>query len=387
MKSRSLRLLFLGSVTVFFLAGDLPAQTAPRPGVNLKAPQPGLSAKTAPSKAATVRKTDPNAVVATVNGVKITEAEVRAGIISQLRNARMRQAPPPRLMAQFRQQALDSLIGRILVDEQVKKSNIVVTEQDVNDHINKMAAQQGMTLDKFKELIKGYAGSFENWKEQMQLQKKLAYQKLFDAKFAGKTDVTDENAQKYYAENPKQFKMPEQAKASHILIKPEAEALKADPNAAKAAAKAKAQGLLKQVKGGADFAALAKAHSDCDTAKNDQLTPPRVPGDLGFFNKGRMEKPFEQAAFSLKVGEISDVVETGYGYHIIKVTDHKDAGMIPLEEVKDKVIARITGIKQRQLTIEYVDALKAKAKIVYAPGHEPKPAPAINPAQAPAAPK
>ncbi len=120
--------------------------------------------------------------------------------------------------------------------------------------------------------------------------------------------------------------MPEQVRVSHILIK----AADLDPdvaeppnaqNEAKAAAVAKAEELLEQIRNGADFEALAREHSSCPSAAKG--------GDLGFFARGRMVSNFEKVAFDLKVGEVSDIVETIFGYHIIKVTGHRYPAIPP----------------------------------------------------------
>ena len=141
---------------------------------------------------------------------------------------------------------------------------------------------------------------------------------------------------------------PEAMRASHIL-------LKADTPEAKAAAKTKAGDLLTQIKGGADFAALAKQHSNDGSAPNG--------GDLGFFPRGQMVKPFEEAAFALKAGEISPIVETEFGYHIIKGAEHRDARTVPLAEVSDRIAQALRQQKQQALAQEYVQSLKTKGKV------------------------
>jgi len=150
--------------------------------------------------------------------------------------------------------------------------------------------------------------------------------------------------------------------ASHILIKPEAGP---DPNKAKADAKTKAEDLLKQVRDGGDFAALAKQHSACPSAPKG--------GDLGSQPRGAWVKPFEDAAFATRAGEVSDVVETQFGYHIIKVSEHKQAGMMPFEQVKDRLMNGLKGQKQKEFFQQYTEGLKKDARIEYPVGKEPKP--------------
>jgi peptidyl-prolyl cis-trans isomerase C len=178
-------------------------------------------------------------------------------------------------------------------------------------------------------------------------------------------DVNDAAIEKYYNDNPNEFKTPEQVRASHILISTRSTDPNADPNKVKAAAKAKAQEILDQIKKGADFNELAKKNSaDPGSAAKG--------GDLGFFSKGQMVKEFEEAAFSLKPGEVSPLVETTYGYHIIKVTDHKDANTTSLDKAKPQIKEMLTNQKKQQFAEKYVSKLKADAKITYPPGKEPK---------------
>jgi peptidyl-prolyl cis-trans isomerase D len=128
--------------------------------------------------------------------------------------------------------------------------------------------------------------------------------------------------EQHYQQNLQQFSTPEQVRASHILLKTEG---KDD-----AAVKARAETILKEAKSGADFAALAKEHSEDEgSAKNG--------GDLDYFSRGRMVKEFDDAAFSLTPGSISDLVKSQFGYHIIKVVDKKPATTRPLDEVRQQI--------------------------------------------------
>ncbi len=309
-----------------------------------------------------------DSVAVTVNGVDITEAEVQRIIQPQL--ARMaqqnKQLPPNFAQAfekQIRQQILEQLIVRQLLEEKVKETNIVITEEEVLNQIRQLLATQGspMSLEEFKKTTAESGRSFDEIKQQVE--KGMAYQRIVDAQWAGKINITEEEAKKYYDENPTQFDVKEQVRASHILIKPKTDEAGADPNQEKAKAKAKAEDLLKQIKEGADFAALAKANSDCPSAAKG--------GDLNFFSKGDMVPPFEEAAFAMEIGKVSDIVETRFGYHIIKVTDRKEAGTTSFEQAKAGLIKQLAQKKQAEITNNYIDSLKAAANIVYPPGKEP----------------
>ena len=299
----------------------------------------------------TPTKTAANIVAATVNGVDITEADVENEIVQLLRRRRI----PPQLMEQYkkqlRQPALENLIDKLLLDEKIKQANIVVTEEEITEQIKKITSRLGLSVDEFKEQLKNVGTDFDQWKKELQFERSLGYQKFFEAKFADKVIVTEDEAKNYYSENETKI---EQIRASHILIRPDTSDPNTDPNQAKAKAKLRAQELLKQLQNGADFAELAKANSaDPGSAS--------AGGDLGFFERGKMVAPFENAAFELKVNQLSDVVETQFGYHIIKVTDRKNT----FEQFKDDIMATLKTKKLSELSTQYVESLRADANIVY----------------------
>ena len=306
-----------------------------------------------------------DSVAVTVNGVDIYESRVEAELKPQLGQmaARMSPASLEQYKKRFRTQTLDRMIIEQLLSEEAKKANIVVTEEDVTNQLKQMASQQRppLSMEDFKALIEGYGKSFEEVKRR--IKKGLSYQKLLENQWAGKIDVTQEDAQKYYSGNKRQFETPEQVKASHILIKPETTDPNSDPNQAKVKARAKAEDLLEQIKAGADFAELAGANSACPSAAKG--------GDLGFFTRGRMVPPFEKAAFELNVGQVSDVVETRFGYHIIKVTDRNQASTKTFEQARDDIMNTLKQTKQGEFAKGYVESLKTAANIVYPPGKEP----------------
>jgi peptidyl-prolyl cis-trans isomerase C len=359
-------------VVVFFTAFGLSCKPKSTEQAEPNKPQPTHAKIEAEADVNLVEPQAPeesaDGVAVTVNGVDITEAELRKIIKPQLeRMAQQNKQLPPAiaqtLEKQLRQQALDRLIVGRLLDEKVKEANIVVTEEEVIKQITEIAAAQrpSMTLEELKKKTAEYGQSFDELKQQ--IRKGMTYQKVVEAQRAGKINITEEDAKKYYDENPTRFKAKEQVRASHILITPDT--TEADPNQAKAKAKAKIQGLLEQIKGGADFAELARANSDGPSAAGG--------GDLKFFPRGKMAAPFEKAAFELEVGKVSDIVETRFGYHIIKVTDHKDAGTTSFEQARDNIIKQLTQKKQSEFDNKYINSLKAEANIVYPPGKEPAP--------------
>jgi len=333
------------------IAADKPESGAPAES-DVNAPSaPDVNA---PSKS--VRKE----VAVTVNGFEITESMVKELIGPQLERIAQQAAKlPPSVTEQYKKQlredALEQLIRRQLLDERVEKANITITEEEVMDQIDEIASAQEMSLEDLKKTMEQYGRNFEEVKEDVR--KMLSRNRFMEGQWAGKVDVTEEDAKNYYDENKKRFDVPEKIRTSHILVKLELADPNADPNDAKATAKVKAQDLLQQIKDGADFAELAKAHSACPSAPKG--------GDLGFFARGETTPQFEKAAFQLEIGQISDIVETEYGYHIIKLTDHRDASVVSFEQAQDDIIKQLTEKKQSEFAEKYINSLKAQADIVF----------------------
>lgn len=363
----SLRTLVL--LALLFTTLSLSCRSKPADQADTKKPEPSPDTVEVGIDASMIEPNIPaepaaDNVAVTVNGIDIMESEVDEMIQPQLDMfAKKNPKQPPALIEQMkkvlRQRKLEEMITIKLLDEKVKEANIVVTEEEVMSRIEQIASAQKppLSLEDFKKKLAEYGQSFDDLKQQ------LVYQKFMEAQWAGKINITEDDAKKFYDENVKLFETPEQVRASHILIKPDLTDPNTDPNEAKAKAEAQIQQLLKQIKDGADFAELAKANSDCPSAARG--------GDLDFFPRGRMTQPFEKAAFELEVGQISDIVETQSGYHIIKVTDHKDASTVLFEQAKDDIINELTRKKQSDFAQEYIKSLKAEANIVYPSGKEP----------------
>jgi peptidyl-prolyl cis-trans isomerase C len=162
--------------------------------------------------------------------------------------------------------------------------------------------------------------------------------------------VTEEDLKNYWAKNEKNFSTPAQVRARHILIK-------VAPNAAeeeKKKAKEKATELLKKVKEGADFAKLAGEASEDAASKQKG-------GDLGYFAKGKMVKPFDAAVFSVKPGQLSDIVETQFGFHIIKVEDYREAKARSFDEVKENLKPVVQNEMVRLKTEEFTKKASQEA--------------------------
>jgi peptidyl-prolyl cis-trans isomerase C len=254
---------------------------------------------------------------------------------------------PEERQQMMRMRVVDMMVEHALLSQKLKDKGLTISDEQVMSEIQKIAGAK--TMEDVEKEIKEMGMTMEDLRGQVR--QKMMTEKVIDAEM--KDAVTAEDAKKYYDENPTQFDRPEQVQASHILVKVEPDAT-AD---AKAEAKKKIEGILKKVKDGGDFAALAKENSDCPSAANG--------GDLGMFGRGQMVKEFEDTAFAMKPGDVSGIVETQFGYHIIKVTDKKEAGKIPFEEIKDQLESYLKQRKQQEFWQTYRDKMKADAKIEY----------------------
>ena len=249
-------------------------------------------------------------------------------------------------MAAVKQQLLDKIIKNELLYQECQKNHVEVTDTEVNQKVDSTKSKFASDAD-FQQRLKELNTNEDLYRSQ--IKRELAIQHLINQKF--KPTVTDQEVKAYYDDNPDKFKQASQVKASHILIKVDSTAAQAQ----KDAAKKEIEGLLKRVKSGEDFAAVAKEKSQCPSSANG--------GDLGFFSKGQMVKPFEDAAFSMKPGEISDIVETQFGYHIIKVTDKKDEKTIGFDEAKEDIRKTIGREKIANSYNKFYAEVRGKATV------------------------
>lgn len=230
-------------------------------------------------------------------------------------------------------QTLDSLITQEVIDQEAEKSKVTVSDKEVQyemDMIKKSFPDEAQ----YNQMLAQYGMTEDDLKKEMGPQVKL--KKLLEPKIK----ISEDDVKKYYDENKAQFAKPEQVRASHILVK----------------TKEEAQDVLDQLKNGSDFAKLA-AEKSIDPGTKD------VGGDLNYFERGAMTKPFSDAAFSLKKDELSGIVQTEFGFHIIKVTDHKQAVNPTFEDKKEEIRYMLVSQEVSSQSQAYLDELKSKAKI------------------------
>jgi peptidyl-prolyl cis-trans isomerase C len=287
--------------------------------------------------------------VAMVNGTAISRSDLDREL--KLWTDRMagqgRQVPSAQVGA-VRSQILEGMINKELLYQKSQQDDIEVDQETVDARYNAIK-KRFETEAAFNEAIANM--DMNEATIRTQIKKGLAIDELLKTNVVKEIEVTEEESQKYYRENPEDFHQAEQVKASHILIKVEPAA----EEAKKTEALKKIEAVQGKLEKGDSFADLAKTYSEGPSKSQG--------GDLGYFKRGQMVKPFEDAAFSLDVDQVSGVVETQFGYHIIKVTDKKPASTSTYPEVKDQLQQQLKRQKTQQAVEKYVDDLRKEAKI------------------------
>lgn len=286
--------------------------------------------------------------IAKVNGTVITRGELDRSVRIMLVQSRQT-APLTDEQKKSLESALTSqLISAELLYQAGKKYEI----KDVDKQVDSLVAQRKAKFPTQKDMEKWMKDNGLTDKDLKEFARKEIYiNNLVEKDIVPKATVTEAEAKKFYDENPEKFKNPESVKASHILVGVDANASAAD----KAKAREKAEALLKRVKAGEDFAEIAKKESTCPSAPQG--------GDLGYFTKGQMVPEFEKAAFDLKPGEVSGIVETKFGYHIIKLVDKKPAGTVTFDDSKQMISDYLKSNKIQKEISALVEKLKKEGKI------------------------
>jgi len=257
---------------------------------------------------------------AIVNGERIPMSALDKEMqVVMARNPELRSKENITALREARKEALDYLVNQELIVQEGKKAELVPKDAEVDAELAKIK-QRFPTEDAFTQVLK-QQGLTEKVLRGL-IERGMIAKKVLDIKIKPTAkSVTDEDIAGYYEEHKEEFVEPEKASARHILLKLSPDSSDEE----KAEAKEKLQGILKEAKGGADFAELAKQYSECPSAPQG--------GDLGYFGRGQMVKPFEDVVFSSEPNQISDIVETQFGYHIILVEDRKQEKPLALENV------------------------------------------------------
>ena len=291
--------------------------------------------------------------VAKVDGVAITDKEIgqELAMLRQQMAGRVSNEQLDSMEPMLKQQAVANLVNRTLLTQAAEAEKITVTAEQVDEKYEEIKAnfpdeetfvaqlnRSNMTADEFR----------------VELERGIKLEELVGIKTASASVPTEEEAREFYEANMQRFSSPERIRASHILIKVE----EVDSEVVREQKKARIEDLHARLVAGEKLATLAGENSDCPSKNKG--------GDLGFFGKGQMVKPFEDAAFALETGEISPVVETQFGYHVIEVTEKEEAGVTSFEDARDSIFDYLVDMKKQDEMNTYMTSLRESADIEYA---------------------
>lgn len=308
-------------------------------------------------------------VIVTVNGVEITEEQIDRVLEKDLRLAvnTLGQKPTYAMRHNMTLRVIDTLMEKIVIGERIRARKITVTIDEVIKEITRIASMNGMSVQEFyNKAYKTQNSTPTDVKDQIAMA--LRFDKLIEKELNPKHfQVSDREAKRHYDRHKDQFTKPKRVKASHIMIKyPKTD------KASKRDVKYAMGKIVLMGKKGVDFGKLAKKYSQ------DKKT--RVKGgDLGFFIYDIMPEKLAKAAFSLRVGEISDPIEMPYGCHVIKVFDIDPGGLISFDKVKAEIKTWMSNELKAKEAAKYIQEKMANAKIKWAGGKRPEPIPIEQP--------
>ncbi len=291
----------------------------------------------------------PSTTVVIVNNIPITEADISLEIKRIIFQAKAMQQPiDESMMDSMKDKVIESLINRELLYEQTIAKGITSDATEIDNNIDqiKQRLEPGQT---FESLLEEMGITLENMRKQVG--QAHAIQKLLETEVYPQAMVTEKDSRMFFDNNPQYFKKPEEVKASHILIQVAPDATDED----KLAARTKIEDIQKKIATGEDFADLARKYSE---------GPSNVKGgDLGFFDRKKMVKPFADAAFVLEPGQVSDIVETRFGFHLIKVFEKNTESVYAFEDIKQRLTELLQQQKIQDETIRYLEELRKTADV------------------------
>ncbi|MCD6586893.1 MAG: peptidylprolyl isomerase [Desulfobacteraceae bacterium] len=287
--------------------------------------------------------------VARVNGVEISQVDLeRKFNLIKERYASMGVPLDDTKLNEFKDNILKSLIEQEVLYQESIAQGIKIDPEAIKAELDNFK-KQFETEAAFKKQIAAMNYTVDAITSQIKQSKTI--QIFIEEKVMSTVSISDEETKAYFDSHPDEFKMPERVRASHILLKVDPKAT----DASKAETLKKIEGIKSKLDNGEDFAKLAEENSDCPSSAKG--------GDLGFFSRGQMVKPFEEIAFALKPGEVSGVVETQFGYHIIKTQEKKIATTLSYDDIKEKLTGKLKENKFKKMFPTYIESLKAKYKI------------------------
>jgi len=326
-----------------------PGTTSPSP--TLSEPAPDVAPGAVPEAAKPIDPEKLPAVVARVNGEEIKKEElVNRAQEMRVQLARAQGVRVP-LSTAFFHEILDGIIAHRLLLNEATSLGIAISDAEADQMLAGFKAQFP-SQEIFQKQLEANKMTEAQLRERMQTDGDSKVNKLITTRIAASVQVSDADALAFYNQNQKKMKTPPQVHARHILIA-------ADPRvpADRQKAKQKAEDLLAQLKKGGDFAQLAAQNSDDPGSKTQG-------GDLSWFQPGQMVPAFDKAAFALKQpNDLSPVVETRFGYHIIQLVERRESQAVPFEKAKPRIAALLREEKVKEALRAHVQDLKAKGKV------------------------
>ncbi|MHC4089363.1 MAG: peptidylprolyl isomerase [Planctomycetota bacterium] len=289
-------------------------------------------------------------LAARVNSAGIHKDRLEASVNAYLnrQGANYQFMTHPNQYKAVRSQVLDVLIGQELLWQEARTQNLVLNPEAVEQALAQ-AKRRFKSEQEFRLQIQQDGFTEATYAED--LKRQLSVRRLVQEAIAPEVTVPDQDIDAFYAANADKMQRPAQVHVRHILITLEPGA----DEAAQQAAQATIDGILAEARAGADFAALARTHSQGPSAQNG--------GDLGFVARRQLVKPFADAAFALEPGEISEVVRTRFGYHIIRLETRRDSELAPKQEVAGQIRQHLYSAKVQQKVQQLVQQLRDKAQV------------------------
>lgn len=299
---------------------------------------------------------DPAQVVARVNGKAITRADLNekvAGLTGKFKEMNPDMKFPDDKLRKLEKNFLDRLITDMLLQEECDRRGITVTPEEVTTRIEQVKKIFGDSPESQKHFEDG----IKDWnKFREEVEKQARVQKLYDLE-AGEIAISDQEAQTYYTNNPDKFNVPDQLHLRQILVTfKKSPTNETETEQIKEQARTRAKEAWDKLKAGETFDALAPTYSD------DKTTASKG-GDMGFVTDRQIPPQIKDAALALKPGELSPILESPTGFHILKLEDRKSAYTMTFEEAADKIKQNLIRERKADSQKKLMDTLKANAKI------------------------
>ncbi|MBA2660816.1 MAG: peptidylprolyl isomerase [Bradymonadaceae bacterium] len=302
----------------------------------------------APANGAVPRATGP---VATVNGAPVSADEFNVEVDRLVASGQF----PPQLLTHVAPQIVERLVDQKLIDGAISQTNIVVSDQDVDAKLEEVRAdfaQAAQEMDGDARTLDDMVTELGISQQELRdsIRQSIAIERLLIA--GGMKVPTETQVREFYDQNQEMFQRPEQIRARHILVRVEADA----DEAAWEQARTRAQAIHQQVtQPGANFEEIARTSSEGPSAPQG--------GDLGLFPRGRMVAEFEEVAFGLQDGQISEPVRTQFGWHIIQVVEHQAPGTVAFDTIQEQLSRELRNQAIQQSLQGFIESLRADAQV------------------------